>query len=156
MIAPAILDTDTLSELGRGNLQVRRRALGYLSVFGRFTTTAVTVFERLRGYRLAIREGRPFEPQLKAFEMLVATSIVLPFDDEAARVAAVIWAAVSRSRRRHLGDILISAIAICRGLPIVTRNRRDFESLSKDAGMALRIWDWTRPAGSTSGATKGT
>jgi predicted nucleic acid-binding protein len=153
MVEPAILDTDTLSELGRGNLQVRRRALAYLSVFGRFTTTAVTVFERLRGYRLAIREGRPVEPQLEAFETLVATSIVLPFDEDAASVAAGIWAAVSRARRHHLGDILIAAIAISRRLPIVTRNRRDFETVSKDAGIALRLWDWTRPGGTTKGGT---
>jgi predicted nucleic acid-binding protein len=146
MAEPAILDTDTLSELGRGNLQVRSRALTYLATFGRLTTTSVTVFERLRGYRLAIREGRPLEQHLRAFETLVATSIVLPFDDAAADVAAQIWAAVSRSRRQHLGDILIAAIAISRQLPLVTRNRRDFETLAKDGRMVLALLDWTQPS----------
>lgn len=142
----AILDTDTLSELARGNLQVRSRAAEYLATFGRLTTTAVTVFERVRGYRLAIRRGRPFESQLKTFEVLVAESNVLPFDGDAASVAARIWSAVSRSRRQELGDILIAAIAISRRLPLVTRNRRDFENIVEDAGMKLPLLDWTRSA----------
>ncbi len=52
---PAVLDTDTLPELSRGNPHVSKRALEYLAGFGRLTITAVTVFERLRGYRVAIR-----------------------------------------------------------------------------------------------------
>jgi predicted nucleic acid-binding protein len=143
---PVILDTDTLSELARGNLRVQRRALTYLAAFGRLTTTAVTVFERLRGYRLAIREGKAFGPQLAAFEAFVAGCVVLPFDSEAADAAALIWSAAGRSRRRHLGDVLIAAIAASRGLPLVTRNKRDFEGLSRDAGMSLPLIDWTRPA----------
>jgi hypothetical protein len=56
---PAVLDTDTLSELSRGNRCVIEQALDYLADFGRLTITAVTVFERLRGYALAIREWGP-------------------------------------------------------------------------------------------------
>lgn len=54
---PVVLDTDTLSKLSRGNPFVKERALAYLADFGRLTITAVTVFERLRGYRIAIRDG---------------------------------------------------------------------------------------------------
>ena len=61
---PVLLDTDTLSELSRGNTRVCERALAYLSRFGRLTITAITVFERLRGYRLAIRNGRPYQRQM--------------------------------------------------------------------------------------------
>ncbi len=77
---PVVLDTDTLSELSRGNILVKARAVSYLAEFGRLTITAVTVFERLRGYRAAIRAGKPFERQLQAFEALVANCVVLPFD----------------------------------------------------------------------------
>lgn len=63
---PAVLDTDTLSELSRGNPHVSERALAYLADFGRLTITAVTVFERLRGYRVAIRDGKPLERQMLA------------------------------------------------------------------------------------------
>ena len=140
---PAVLDTDTLSELSRGNPHVSERALDYLADFGRLTITAVTVFERLRGYRVAIRDGKPFQRQMQAFEALVANCIVLPFDEEAAHVAAVIWSAVARRHRQQLGDLLIASIAVSRQLPLVTRNKRDFERLSKASGIHLRLLDWS-------------
>lgn len=140
---PAVLDTDTLSELSRGNPHVSERALGYLTDFGRLTITAVTVFERLRGYRVAIRDRKPFERQMQAFEALVTNCIVLPFDEQAARVAAQIWSAVARRDRQQLGDILIASIAVSRQLPLVTRNKRDFERLSKESGVDLRLLDWS-------------
>ncbi len=141
---PVVLDTDTLSELSRGNPVVRERALAYLTGFGRLTITAITVFERLRGYRLAIRDGKPFERQLQAFEALVANCIVLPFDQEAARVAADIWSSATRGQRQHLGDILIAAVAVSRQLPLVTRNRRDFEGITQPSGVDLRLVDWSK------------
>ena len=139
---PAVLDTDTLSELSRGNPRASKRALEYLANFGRLTITAVTVFERLRGYRAAIRGGKPFERQMQAFEALAANCIVLPFDHEAAHVAADIWSAAAPRHRQQLGDILIASVAISRQLPLVTRNKRDFERLSKASGIELRLLDW--------------
>lgn len=140
---PAVLDTETLSELSRGNPRVSKRALEYLADFGRLTITAVTVFERLRGYRLAIRDGKPFERQMQAFEALIANCIVLPFDQEAAHLAANIWSAVASRHRQQLGDILIASVAMSRQLPLVTRNKRDFERLSKASGIDLRLVDWS-------------
>lgn len=141
---PVVLDTDTLSELSRGHPVVRERALAYLESFGRLTITSITVFERLRGYHLAIRDGKPFERQLQAFEVLVANCLILPFDLEASRVAAQIWATVTRSQRQQLGDILIAAVAVARQLPLVTRNRRDFERITQPSGVTLRLLDWSR------------
>jgi len=143
---PVLLDTDTLSELSRGNPHVNARARTYLAEFGTLTISAVTVFERLRGYRLAIREGKPFHRQLQAFEAFVGTCVVLPFDTEAADVAASIWSACTRSQRQSLGDMLIAAIAVTRQIPLVTRNRRDFEAFLRNAGRALPLVDWTKPA----------
>ena len=139
---PVLLDTDTLSELSRGNATVSTFAKAYLGAFGRFTISAVTVFERLRGYRQAIRAGKPYHRQLQAFESLVQTSVVLPFDENAAAVSAGIWAACSRAQRQHLGDILIAGIAVARQMPLATRNRRDFEALSKASEVNLRLVDW--------------
>ena len=141
---PVVLDTDTLSELSRGHPVVRKHALAYLTGFGRLTITAITVFERLRGYRLAIRDGKPLERQLQAFEALAANCIVLPFDQEAARVAADIWSGATRSQRQHLGDLLIAAVAVSRQIPLVTRNRRDFERITKPSGVHLRLVDWSK------------
>jgi predicted nucleic acid-binding protein len=141
-IGPAVLDTDTLSELCRGNLRVRTRATAYLHSFGRLTTTAVTVFERLRGYQLAIRRGKPFERQLQTFEALLSTCIVLPFDSDAGAVAARMWAALSRAQQQGTGDIMIAAVAASRQLPVVTRNRGDFERISRSSGIELKLLDW--------------
>jgi predicted nucleic acid-binding protein len=140
---PVLLDTDTLSELSRGNPAVTARARAYLAEFGRLTISAVTVFERLRGYRQAILAGKPFQRQMQTFEELSAQSVVLPFDNDAADVAATIWSAISRARRQHLGDILIAAVAIARHIPLASRNRRDFESLAKASHLNLRLVDWT-------------
>jgi predicted nucleic acid-binding protein len=143
---PVLLDTDTLSELSRGNATVSALAQAYLRAFGRFTISSVTVFERLRGYRQAIQAGRPFHKQLHAFETLVQNSVVLPFDENAAAVSAGIWAACSRAQRQKLGDILIAGIAVARQIPLATRNQRDFEMLSKNAEVSLRLVDWTARA----------
>ncbi|MEA2164171.1 MAG: tRNA(fMet)-specific endonuclease VapC [Thermoanaerobaculia bacterium] len=140
---PAVLDTDTLSELSRGSPHVTEQALAYLSDFGRLTITAVTVFERLRGYRAALRDAKPYDGKLRAFEALVANCIVLPFDQEAAGVAADIWSSLARRYRQHLGDIMIAAIAASRQLPLVTRNKRDFERLSKASGIEIWLLDWS-------------
>ena len=142
-LEPVVLDTDTLSELSRGNHVVKARAAVYLAEFGRLTITAVTVFERLRGYRAAIRAGKPLERQLQAFEALVVNCVVLPFDVDAAAVAAEIWSASIRRQRQRLGDILIAAVAVSRQIPLATRNSRDFQALTRASGANLRLVDWT-------------
>jgi predicted nucleic acid-binding protein len=121
---------------------VRAQASAYLAEFGRLTITAVTVFERLRGYRAAIRVGKPFEGQLQAFEVLVANCVVLPFDQDAAAVAAEIWSASTRSGRGKLGDIMIAAVTVSRQIPLATRNTRDFQHLAKPSSIGLRLVDW--------------
>ena len=141
-----MLDTDTLSEISRGNPVVHERARAYLFEFGRFTVTAISVFERLRGYRSAIAAGKPFQRQLQAFEGLVQACVVLPVDDVAADVAATMWSGSTRRARQSLGDLLIAAVAVARQLPLVTRNRRDFEMFAKVSGARLSLLDWTKPA----------
>jgi predicted nucleic acid-binding protein len=141
---PVLLDTGTLSELCRGNERVVDRARSYLKTHGRLTTTAVTVFERLRGYELAIRQGKPFDSQLQSFRALAAACVVLPFDDEAAAVAANIWGRAVRTLRQKVGDLLIASVAISRQLPLVTRNRRDFEALANAGRFELHLVDWSR------------
>jgi len=145
-VEPVLLDTDMLSELSRGNATVSALAQTYLRAFGRLTISSVTVFERLRGYQQAISAGKPFHRQLQAFESLVQNSVVLPFDQAAAAVSASIWAACTPAQRQQLGDILIAGIAVARQIPLATRNRRDFEALSKSSEVDLRLVDWTARA----------
>jgi tRNA(fMet)-specific endonuclease VapC len=144
-VGPVLLDTDTLSEISRGHPIANARARAYLIEFGRFTICAITVFERLRGYRSAIAAGKPFQRQLQAFEALVQACIVLPVDERAADVAATMWAGSARKAKQSLGDLLIAAVAVARQLPLVTRNRRDFEAFAEVSGARLSLLDWTKP-----------
>jgi predicted nucleic acid-binding protein len=127
---PVLLDTDTLSELSRGSATVSALARVYLAAFGRLTISSVTVFERLRGYRQAIRA----------------------FDEDAATASAKIWTACSRAQRQQLGDILIAGIAVARQIPLATRNTRDFEAITKGSELKLRLVDWTARAKRVAGS----
>ena len=53
-----MLIRDILSELRRGNQCVVERGRPYFEPHGRLTTSAVTVFQRLRGYQVAIERGK--------------------------------------------------------------------------------------------------
>jgi predicted nucleic acid-binding protein len=56
----------------------------------------------------------------------------LPVDDPVARAYVLVDAAVraaGRQPRRRFADLQIAATAIAHGLPLVTRNPRDFEGL---------------------------
>jgi len=61
-----------------------------------------------------------------------ATWDPLPFDADAARVYGRIFAAARATRRTsraRLADLLIAATAAANGLPIYTRNEKDFAGL---------------------------
>jgi predicted nucleic acid-binding protein len=56
----------------------------------------------------------------------------MPCDIEAARASGQIRAAVvgqGRQPRRRFADLLIAATALAEGLPLDTRNSKDFEGL---------------------------
>ena len=142
--APVLLDSDTRSDLSRGHPVVTARATEYLERHGRLTVSAVSIFERLRGYRAALRLGKPLHEHLRQFELFAATCVVLPVDARVADEAATIWAHLGRRGRRLVGDILIAATASVQGIPLVTRNRRDFEPMTRVGGVKLGLVDWHR------------
>jgi len=141
---PVLLDSDTLSELSRGHAKVTARARAYLEEHGRLTISAVSIFERLRGYRAAILLGKPFDAHLRQFEMFAATCLALPVDSLVASRAATIWAGLGARKQKAIGDILIVATASAAGLTLVTRNRRDFEPMVMLDGIDVTLLDWTR------------
>lgn len=85
-------------------------------------TTTITLFEIRRGIRSD--RGR------QHFERMVAEMEVLPLDPSSAESAADAWQQVRAAGTPvDTGDLLIAGIAISRGLPLLTRNQRDFERI---------------------------
>jgi predicted nucleic acid-binding protein len=94
--------------------------------------SAITLAELAAGPHLAstVSEGSRRQARLQQVE---ATFAPLPFDANAARSYGQIVAAVSetgRSHRRRVADMLIAATAHANGLPLYTRNPRDFAGLN--------------------------
>lgn len=140
-----IVDSDTLSELARGQFRITQAARLYLLAEGRLTMSAVTVFERLRGYRSAIARGKPLEMHMRRFIDLSERSTVLPVDAAVADHAATIWAHVGARSRGAILDLLIVATASAHGAQIATRNVRDFAPLARAAPRVVTLIDWSRP-----------
>jgi tRNA(fMet)-specific endonuclease VapC len=138
-----LLDTDILSEILKGqNASVAARAATYLAEHDRFTTSAVSVAEIVYGFR---RMGR--DDRVAQFEASVDAAEVLPLDDAAARLAGRINADLERNGRIiGMPDVLIAAIALRSGLPIVTGNVAHFDQV-RAAGYALVIDNWRAAAG---------
>lgn len=139
-----LIDADTLSEIARGHPKFTARATGYLEQHGRLCLSAITVFERLRGYRSAIARGRPYELHLRRFVALVECSDVVQLDAAVADHAARIWAGVGARQRGALLDLLVVASASARGLAVATRSTRDFAPLAKAAPTSVTLIDWGR------------
>ena len=93
----SLLDTDILSEIGKGiDPIVARHAAAYLSAFGRYTLSAVTVAEVIWGLekRQSVRRLHTFRASLPSME-------VLPFAN-AADLAGRIGAGLDRIDWRQL------------------------------------------------------
>jgi predicted nucleic acid-binding protein len=133
-----LLDTDILSEIIKGkNATIAARAMAYIAEQGRFTTSAVSVAEIVYGFR---RMGR--EDRVAQFEASLDTAEVLPLDDAAARLAGRINADLERTGRIiGMPDVMIAAIALRSGLPIVTGNVVHFEQV-RSAGYEVVIDNW--------------
>ena len=137
-----LLDTDILSEILKGKDQaVSANAASYLAQHGELTISAVAVAEIVYGFRRMRREDR-----VAQFERSVETAEVLPFDDAAARLAGRINADLElQGRVIGLPDVMVAAIALQSGLPIVTGNVAHFEHV-RSLGYDLTIENWrTRP-----------
>ena len=134
----ALLDTDILLEIIKGqNVLVTTAASDYLAQHHRFTTSAASVAEITYGLRCLGNEE-----QIVRFEASLSSVEVLPLDDFAARLAGRINADLERAERPiGLPNVVIAAIAVRHGLPLVTGNVAHFERV-RAAGYDLLIEDW--------------
>jgi predicted nucleic acid-binding protein len=63
---------------------------------------------------------------------LIRQCTVLPFNQEAAEIAAYIFPRLSRSERnQHWTDVFIAATALAHDYGVATRNQSDYELIAK-------------------------
>lgn len=138
MLIKSLLDTDVLSEIGKGlNPTVTGNARVYQGVFGRYTTTTVTVMEIIRGFQ-RIGGAR----RLQAFVASFALLEILPFDQPAAELAGRIAGDLERAGMTiGLVDPMIAAVALTQGLELVTGNMGHFQRIQQ-LGYPLTLANW--------------
>jgi predicted nucleic acid-binding protein len=133
-----LLDTDILSEVLKGvDQNVRRRAQTYRAVAERYTTSAVTIMEIVRGYRRARQDRR-----LEAFLAIVPELEVLVVDATIADLAGRIHADLELAGRPISWiDPMIAAVALVHDLTLVTGNTAHYQRIV-DLGHSLRLDNW--------------
>jgi predicted nucleic acid-binding protein len=119
------LDTDILSYLLANNEAVINRVAAYTRWDEQTAITAITVYEILKGFR---HKPRPKKETM--FNEFLRNISVYPLDDDAIRIAADIYGALSRiGKLCGNTDILIAAIVMRNGGALYTNNIRHFESI---------------------------
>ena len=128
-----LLDTDILSHLMKGDVNVSAQAAAYLSEHDRLSFSIITRYEILRGLR-----AKSAHLQEARFDVLCSKSNVFALTDSIIKEAAGIYAQL-RSRGEMIGDadILIAATAIVNEIELNTNNRKHFERV---AGLKLTNW----------------
>jgi tRNA(fMet)-specific endonuclease VapC len=134
---PAILDTDIVSEVVKQvDPNVRHQARQYLRSHGRFTISAVTRFEVIRGYKALGATQR-----LASFLAFCAQSSILPVTNAEFDRAADLWVlARSGGHPCSDADLLIAATAIEHSLRLITGNTGHFAWIP-----GLTLEDWRKP-----------
>ncbi len=117
-----LLDTSVLIDLDQVDLdQLPEEA----------AIAAVTVAELAAGPHATV-DGDERARRQDRLQWVVATWDPIPFDANAARVYGRVFAAVraaGRTARSRFADLLIASTAAANGLPLYTRNPKDFAGL---------------------------
>jgi tRNA(fMet)-specific endonuclease VapC len=131
---PALLDTNTLSEIMKGvDLHMQDHARRYLGIFRYFTFSIITRYEILRGLK-----ARRATRQLARFEQRCQHSQVLPLTDEIIVQAAEVYAVLYQEGQLISdADILIAATALTHHLVLVTENVNHFRRIP---GLSIESW----------------
>ena len=128
----ALLDTTVLVDLARGrnaeshqraSVPVQRLLAGGQMLF----TSRINEAEFLVGPEMSLNRQR----ELERVERILASVVILDFGADAARIYAVIKAAMFK-RGRPTGDCdtLIASIALANGQSLLTRNPKHFSGIA--------------------------
>lgn len=105
--------------------------------------SAITLAELAAG-PLATDDPRERAKRIERLQRVEAAYDPLPFDADAARHYASVYAAAAasgRAPRRRFADLLIACVAIANDLPLYTTNPKDFDGLDH----LLEVCPVTRP-----------
>ncbi len=112
--------------------------------------SAITVYEALYGFENALAKGQGDVEQNRLdsakTEGLIGACMVLPFNQDAAKIAASIVPRLPKNIPKDmLLDALIAAIALAHDHGVATRNREDFELIGQrtPGDLTLRLAIWT-------------
>jgi tRNA(fMet)-specific endonuclease VapC len=134
----AILDTDILSEIVKArNVNVAARVREYIAEHKRFTFSAISVAEIVRGYRRISNQQK-----LDAISEFIDRNEILGIGKEEAKLAGRITAELEIKGLTigHM-DPFIAATAIIHKLPLVTGNTRHFNRII-ELGYPLELQNW--------------
>jgi tRNA(fMet)-specific endonuclease VapC len=134
----SLIDTDIFSEITKAaNPIVSGHASAYRKAFSRYTISAVTFMEVIRGHekKQAIR-------QLQYFLAATVSEEVISFDRPAAALAGRTAGELQRiGQTIGLADPMIAATALHHGLELVTGNTAHFQRIQQ-LGYPLVIANW--------------
>ncbi len=134
----SLLDTDILSEIGKGiDPNVARNATAYRNAFGRYTLSVISIMEIVRGWQRKQNALR-----LQRFLTSIASEEILPFDQPAAELAGRITGDLDRiGQPIGRADPMIAAIALGHGLELVTGNTAHYQRIQQ-LGYPLILVNW--------------
>jgi tRNA(fMet)-specific endonuclease VapC len=134
----SLLDTDILSEIGKGiDPNVARNATAYRNAFGRYTLSVISIMEIVWGWQ---RKQNP--RRLQHFLTSISSEEILPFDQPAAELAGRIAGDLDRTGQPiGRADPMIAAIALAQGLELVTGNTAHYQRIQQ-LGYALTLINW--------------
>jgi tRNA(fMet)-specific endonuclease VapC len=140
-VEKALLDTDTLSEILKGvDRMIFARSQRYLSDFGRYTTSTLSVMEIVAGYH-----RRSSERGIQRVLSLVSSAELLTLDLRSAETAGRIAGDLQRTGRSiGIVDPMIAAIAIQHGLTLVTGNTAHYARI-QSLRYPLQLDNWRNP-----------
>ncbi len=127
MTRQALVDTDVLSTIMRGQGRVIYRARDYLRIHSRLSFSVVTAYEVMRG----LKSKGSVNP-VADFLDFCQTSDVILLTIEIAEIAATIHHDLKqRGEILDDADILIAATAIAKDFTLVTNNLRHFSRIER-------------------------
>ena len=134
----ALLDTDILSELFKGiNPAVARNASAYRQLFGRYSSSAITVMEIVSGLQRVQSPRR-----MQKFFANISGEEVISFDLADGKLAGEIAGDLERTGQTiESVDPMIAAIAIRHSLELATGNTAHFQRIQQ-LGYPLTLVNW--------------